>query len=309
MGAYPMLFDESCYFLAVDFDGEHWATDSLAYWNTCRTHQVPAVLERSRSGNGGHIWIFFSEPISAKLARRLGAFLLTETMDERPEVGFQSYDRFFPNQDTMPKGGFGNLIALPLQQASRKLGNSVFVNQELDLYEDQWAFLDSVMKVPRIQIQSIVDEAERTGRVLGIRRVSGDDDNAFALEPWHAPPSRTIESQITPENLPRKLGIVLGDGVYVSKKGIPPQLRNRLLRLAAFQNPEFYRAQAMRLSTHDKPRVVDCSQEGEHFVKLPRGCLDEVLSLFGELKIETEIQDERYSGEPLDIEFVGMALP
>ena len=305
MGVYPMLLDESCYFLAVDFDGEHWSTDALAYWDTCETHQVPAVLERSRSGNGGHIWVFFSEPVSARLARRLGAFLLTQTMDQRPEVGFQSYDRFFPNQDTMPRGGFGNLIALPLQQEPRKIGNSVFINRELDVYEDQWTFLDSVMAMPIKQVQSIVDEAEKTGRVLGIRRVSSNDDEAFALEPWHATPSRTIEAQIESEDLPEQLGIVLGDGVYVPKKGLPSQVRNRLLRLAAFQNPEFYKAQAMRLSTHDRPRVVDCSEDGEHFVRLPRGCLDETLNLLGELKIDSRVQDERYSGKPLN----GMALP
>ena len=115
MGVYPLLPDETCWFLAADFDGVHWAQDALAFLETCRTEEVPAALERSRSGDGGHVWIFFAAPVPARTARRLGAWLVTRTLERRPEVGFASYDRFFPSQDTMPLGGFGNLIALPLQ--------------------------------------------------------------------------------------------------------------------------------------------------------------------------------------------------
>jgi len=134
IGVYPMLLDETCWFLAVDFDKETWKEDSRAYLETCETFNVPAVLERSRSGNGGHIWIFFSEPIPAKLARQLGAFMLTQAMESRPEMGFDSYDRFFPSQDTLPRGGFGNLIALPLQRKPRETGNSLFVDENFNPY-------------------------------------------------------------------------------------------------------------------------------------------------------------------------------
>lgn len=130
-GVYPLLADETCWFLAADFDGESWAADALAYMHTCRARDVPAALERSRSGEGGHVWIFFSEPVPARDARQLGALLLTETMERRPKIGFASYDRFFPSQDTMPTGGFGNLIALPLQRRARERGNSVFVDNDL----------------------------------------------------------------------------------------------------------------------------------------------------------------------------------
>jgi hypothetical protein len=113
-GVYPMLPDETCWFLAADFDKESWAADAVAMIETCKAKGVPAALERSRSGNGAHVWIFFSEPVPARAARQLGAAIMTETMERRPEIGFTSYDRFFPSQDTMPVGGFGNLIALPL---------------------------------------------------------------------------------------------------------------------------------------------------------------------------------------------------
>ena len=155
-GVYPLLPDETCWFLAADFDEESWAADALAVLETCQAKGVPAALERSRSGNGGHVWIFFSEPVSARTARQLGAAMLTETMERRPEIGFASYDRFFPSQDTMPVGGFGNLIALPLQRRARELGNSVFIDQDLRLYDDQWAFLAAR---PRLSAKAVAEEA------------------------------------------------------------------------------------------------------------------------------------------------------
>ena len=114
-GVYPLFFDDTCGFLAVDFDDENWSSDALAFIACCRDCDVPVALERSRSGNGGHVWLFVSEAVAASDARRLGTLLLTRTMNRRPEIGFKSYDRLFPSQDTMPSGGFGNLIALPLQ--------------------------------------------------------------------------------------------------------------------------------------------------------------------------------------------------
>ena len=138
-----MLPDETCWFLAADFDKESWAADAAAMVETCKAKGVPAALERSRSGNGAHVWIFFSEPVPARAARQLGAAIMTETMERRPEIGFASYDRFFPSQDTMPVGGFGNLIALPLQRRAREHGNSVFIDEALRPYDDQWAFLSS----------------------------------------------------------------------------------------------------------------------------------------------------------------------
>ena len=146
-GVYPLLADETCWFLVADLDKQSWAKDAGAFLGTCRAKGVPAALERSRSGNGGHVWIFFSDPVPVAEARKLGALLITETMERHPEIGFDSYDQFFPSQDTMPAGGFGNLIALPLQNAPRQSGNSMFVDDELHPHPDQWAFLSCVKRM------------------------------------------------------------------------------------------------------------------------------------------------------------------
>jgi hypothetical protein len=186
-GVYPLLQDETCWLLAADFDKDSWADDARALLNTCYTRGIAAALERSRSGNGGHVWIFFSEPVPARTARQMGSTLITETMEKRPEIGFTSYDRFFPNQDTMPLGGFGNLIALPLQRKAREIGNSVFVDNELRPYDDQWAYLSSLARLSPDVAFSIADEAELSGRVLSVR-MPVDDEHAD--EPWKMSPSR-----------------------------------------------------------------------------------------------------------------------
>ena len=308
MGVYPMLLDESCRFLAVDFDGKRWSDDANAYLAICARRGVPATLERSRSGNGGHIWLFFDEAVSAGLARRLGALLLTEAMDDRPDLGFRSYDRFFPSQDTLPRGGFGNLIALPLQREPRKAGNTVFVDADLNPFADQWAHLSQLGRITSKQAESLVEQAEKNGRVLGVRTVTPDDDR-FAAAPWNAPPSRRpIEPAVT-EPIPDNLEIVLADRVYIPKEDLPPSIVTRLMRLAAFQNPEFYRAQAMRLPTYGKPRVVACSEDGARFIELPRGCLEEVEALLRGFGIELSIQDQRYPGLPLAVSFQGILRP
>ena len=257
-GVYAMLQDETCFFLAVDFDGEDWQRDAAAFLETCRQLQVPAVLERSRSGNGGHVWRFFEEALPAGLARKLGSHILTETMECRPEIGFRSYDRLFPNQDTLPQGGFGNLIALPLQKHARQRGNTVFLDEQFEPHADQWAFLAAVRRMTRARVEALVRDAESKGRIVGVRVVMPDEENG---DLWTTPPSRRQKEPPISGPLPEELEVVLGDQVYVSKENVPPGLRHRLARLAAFQNPEFYRAQAMRLPTYDKPRIIACAED------------------------------------------------
>jgi superfamily II DNA or RNA helicase len=295
-GVYPLLPDETCWFLAVDFDKENWAADASAFIETCHAKGIPGALERSRSGNGGHVWIFFSEPIAAHTARQLGAAILTETMERRPEIGFGSYDRFFPSQDTMPAGGFGNLVALPLQRRAREAGNSVFIDKELRPYEDQWAFLSSLPRLSADAAKKMVAEAEARGRVLGVQMPVEDEE---ADEPWRMSPSRRREPAPIDGSLPKKINIVLADQIYVDRTALPSAMTARLIRLAAFQNPEFYRAQSMRLSTFDKPRIISCAEFHGRHVGLPRGCLDETVELIRALGSEVEIEDQRSEGVAL----------
>ncbi len=305
-GVYPMLPDETCHFIAMDFDKDSWRDDVLAVMDTCRDQEIPAALERSRSGHGGHVWIFFEEAVPATLARKLGSFVLTETMERRPELGLGSYDRLFPNQDTMPKGGFGNLIALPMQKGPRANGHSVFVDETFTPYPDPWAFLSSIRRLPRGRLETLAQDAESRGRVIGVRFALSPDDEP---EPWNAPPSRRRREPAVPGPLPKEIELILGDQIYLTKESLPPALRNRLLRLSAFQNPEFYRAQAMRLPTYDKPRIIACAEDLPAHLGLPRGCLEEVLALFKELKIEPRINDLRETGSPLDLCFAGTLRP
>ncbi|MEX1127531.1 MAG: DEAD/DEAH box helicase family protein [Vicinamibacterales bacterium] len=305
-GVYPLLQDETCFFLAVDFDKTGWREDGTAFLEACRRLNLPAVLERSRSGRGAHVWFFFEEAIPAALARRLGSHVLTETMEGRPDIGLDSYDRLFPNQDTMPQGGFGNLIALPLQKGPRRQDNSVFLDEHLIPWADQWAFLASVRKIGRAQAERIVQEAERHGRILGVRLPPQDDGDD---EPWTAPPSRRRRESPIVGELPETLELVLGNQIYLAKDGLHPGLRNRVLRLAAFQNPEFYKTQAMRLSTYDKPRVIACAEDHPQHIGLPRGCLDDLRQALTDVGVRTVIRDERYAGRPLDLTFQGELRP
>jgi len=307
VGIYPLLLDETCWFLAVDFDKKTWADDSHAFLDTCRELGVPAVLERSRSGNGGHVWIFFEFAIPASTARKLGCALLTQTMERRHQLGLDSYDRLFPNHDTMPKGGFGNLIALPLQFAPRKSGNSVFIDAELCPYPDQWEFLSTIRRMSTAAAEEIISDAQRNGDLIGVRMSIADDEDS--QDPWAMPPSRKQRERPIKGPLPELVQIVRANLIYIEKQGLPPAMLNRLLRVAAFQNPEFYKAQAMRLPTYAKPRVIACGQDFPKHIALPRGCLSDVLALLRAHHILPDIRDERYAGNPIEAEFDGQLRP
>lgn len=298
LGVYPLLSDDSCHFLAADFDEADWREDAKAFMQSCRELDIPAALEISRSGNGAHVWIFFAEPVPAREARQLGAALISHTCDRTWQLSLASYDRLFPNQDTMPKGGFGNLIALPLQKQPRELGRSVFVDECLKPYPDQWAFLDSIRPMPCRDLEDAILRASGGRHPLDVAFATEEEDS----KPWQRPspvPTRIAGS------LPDSLTMVLANQIFIAKAVLPQPLANRLIRLAAFQNPEFYKAQSMRLPVWNKSRLIGCAENYPQHIGLPRGCLDAVLDLLEENEIRPEIQDERLAGRRVTTKFTG----
>ena len=303
VGIYPMLPAETCRLLVVDFDKDGWKEDARAFLGICRNRGVPAALERSRSGKGGHVWVFFTEDVSARTARQMGAALITETMATRPSMGLDSYDRLFPSQDNIPKGGFGNLIALPLQRGPAQNGNSLFVDDDLRVYSDQWAFLSSLQRMSIDRVQQLAQEARDGGRIIGVRPVALDDDQD---DPWALPPSRRRRvARNHNDSVPSSIHVVLSDEIYVPKANLPPSLLNEVVRVAAFQNPEFYRAQAMRLPVYGKPRVIGCASDTGKYIGLPRGCLDDLESLMSAWGIELSVDDQRFAGNNISVKFEG----
>ena len=295
VGLYPLRRGDDCHLLAIDFDEQDWQQDCTAIREVCETFGLPIALERSRSGNGAHAWFFFMEPLTAALARKFGSALLTCAMSRRHELTFKSYDRFFPNQDTLPKGGFGNLIALPLQKSARDQGNSVFVNERFSPYEDQWDFMAGIRRLSGEEIVRLIPRLS-PGNELGTLRKDDEED----ARPWE-----TERTQWSGSDFPETVRLVKANMLYIEKAGISQQGLNRLKRLAAFRNPEFYKAQALRLPTYDKPRIISCSDETPEYLCLPRGCEADARSLLDEAGVKAAWSDLTCSGKRINVAFRG----
>ena len=295
IGVYPMNLDETCHFLAIDFDKEGWKKDISVIRDTCSQFEIPVAIERSQSGNGCHAWFFFDQKIPAVSARKLGTSLLTHSMGKRHEISFKSYDRLFPNQDTMPKGGFGNLIALPFQKIARDNDNSVFINENFKPYPDQWQFLSGIQKLNEKNMTSFITKLTR-GDDLGLLK-----NEASESKPW-------VKQSIglKKNDFPKTVQIVTSGMLYVEKKGLSQKALNTLKRSAAFKNPEFYKAQAMRLPTFGKPRVISCSDDHENYLALPRGCEDDINSLLKRKNVTLIQKDESNPGKTINVEFRGV---
>ncbi len=298
IGVYPLLTDDRCYLLAADFDDDGWQEDAKAFMQSCRELEIPAALEISRSGNGAHVWIFFAEPVPAREARQLGAALISHTCNRTRQLSLSSYDRLFPNQDTMPNGGFGNLIALPLQKQPRNLGRSLFVDDDLKPFSDQWAFLASVQPMSLGDLEVAILRSCNGHHPLDVAFISEEEERM----PWQRP--SPVSARIAGP-LPASLPLVLANQVFIAKSDLPQPLANRLVRLAAFQNPEFYKAQAMRRSVWNMPRIIGCAENFPRHIGLPRGCLDAVLDLLQENNIRPVSQDERLTGRKVTVQFTG----
>ncbi len=293
VGIYPLLNDNACLFLACDFDKAGWLPDAAAYLEVCKRYNIPAYLERSRSGNGGHVWIFFSSPVSAAFARQLGMRLLRETMDSRGDLDLGSYDRFFPNQDFVPKGGFGNLIALPLQKKCRSLGNSEFLDTssaQLRSWPDQWAFLSHVRRITPGQLDALLEVVPP----LAVGLSAGARPTAAILA--HHPAPETIRC-------------VLGGVLSVEKSAIPPWLLSQIKHLASLHNPEFHKREKMRFSTFQTPRFIRCYDEDLSHLHLPRGLSKQVEKLAKSAGSRLVIADQRLKPENLALSFQGSLKP
>jgi hypothetical protein len=299
MGVYPLLQNDTCWFLAVDFDGDQWQRDAAAFSGVCRENGVPPLLERSRSGNGAHAWFFFAVPIEAALARGFASALLTRTMFKRHEISLRSYDRLFPNQDTLPRGGFGNLIALPLQRGPREEGNTVFLQDDLTPAPDQWASLATLRRLSRSQLEDLVKEHGETQSPAGGRRAKPEGARG---KPRSGSADAAAPREIAD---PSPIPLVLSKSVAIPKSSLSSPLVKSLKDLATFGNPEYFQRQRMRLSVARTPRVIACFGEDDTTLTLPRGCLDEANILLREAGYPVTVVDSRNPVTPISLTFSG----
>lgn len=297
---YPMLEDDTTRLLAADFDEASWQADVAALRETCVEYHLTPAVERSRSGNGAHVWFFFSQPVPAADARKLGSGLLTQTMARRHELSFASYDRLFPAQDTLPKGGFGNLIALPFQGKAQENGNTLFVDAQFSPYPDQWAFLSSLPKIAPEQLTEYLSKLCTDGGDTGPLLDTGEQ------KPW---PGKRERRHLNKTDFPRQVRLMISNLIYVDKQGFSQAALNAVKRLAAFRNPEFYKKQAMRLRIYDTPRILDCSYEDESFLGIPRGCMDSLAELLEAQEVPFSLEDRRNAGRSIDVSFLGTLRP
>ena len=297
VGLYAIMPDNNCSFLCTDFDDKNckhgYKDDVLAFVGVCRDWQIPYAIERSRSGNGAHVWIFFEEPLPAFKARRLGNAILTEAMNRDGRMSFNSYDRFFPNQDRMPEGGFGNLVALPLQGQARKNLNSVFVDDDFLAYKDQWTFLYNIKKLREDDVDKLLS--------MHVNEEFGALSTSSESKPWVIP----TPQDITKADFYSTMEIVKADKIYIPLKSISAKVLNHLKRIAAFKNPEFYSKQALRLSTYSVPRIISCFDITDEYLAMPRGCEDAILSFLNDNNVKYSITDETSHGKKISVTFTG----
>lgn len=287
--------------LVIDFDKADWKEATNAVRLVAKRQGINAAVERSRSGNGAHIWFFFLEPISAKAAREFGSCLITEAAAHNKTITFEAFDRMLPAQDTIPDGGFGNLIALPFQGKAQREGNSVFVDEQFEPFPDQWLYLSQVQLIPRSTVHNLIETIG--GNPHGLATVTvANKTKRYAQKPRKRPP-------LTSRDFPSSLPVIQADMLYIPEKSLSPAAQMEIRGLATFANPEFYRAQSMHQSVFGKPRLIDLSELRDGYVAIPRGCKTQLEQLVQETGVTAHYSDERKSGNPIGMAFKGALRP
>ena len=317
IGLYPLMPGNLCRFLSFDFDNhkenekksssqiENWKADVLTVKTVCSSLEIPCYIEISRSGNGAHLWIFFSENISAKLARNFGTAILKLAMQNRHSISFESFDRIFPNQDEIPKGGYGNLIALPLQGKAVKQGHSVFVNDNFLPYDDQWQFLSSVQKIDEKLLRKTLSQIEKSIPDF-IEKDEGENLTTKVDDiKTSSTPAENKKSVLSSKDFTDKVHLILSNCIQIQKSGISENALSLLRRTAVFMNPEYFKNLKMHLPLYKIPRYIDCSKQNDNFLLLPRGNLIKVLEILKSANVEYELKDERETGIKINISFNG----
>ena len=295
IGIYPMLDDETCYFLALDFDDKknelNIKEDVLAFASVCDKYNIPISLERSRSGKGIHAWLFFKDRIKAITARKLGSLLLSKTMEIRDNLSIESFDRMFPNQDNLPTGGYGNLIALPFQNEPAKYGNTIFIDRNFIGYKDQINYLSNIKKLSE-------DEVFNCIKILSNETIDISHEDLNIKEEIKNKKKNNFK-------FPKSINVILEDMIYIDKTELSAAVKNSFRRLASFANPEFYKRQKMRMSVYNIPMVIDCSKEDDKYLKLPRGTFEYLCDLCNDQNVKIKIKDKRNKGNIIDVKFNG----
>ncbi len=295
VGLYVLDADSKTHVLVLDFDDEGWKAAVQAVRAAAHARGIEVHVERSRSGNGAHVWFFFETAISAKLARAFGNALIEEAMMLSNSLGFDAFDRMFPAQDTIPDGGFGNLIAAPFQGRAQRCGNSIFIDENFEPYPDQWLYLSRVKKLSEQTVQTIASFAAD----------GAPGSSTSKSEPRKRKPSAPLSL----DDFPKPLVITEADMIYVLEQGLSPKAAHRIKRMAAFANPEFYKRQALHRSVYGTPRIAYLGESRDGFIALPRGSKHALLGMLNELQVEYLMQDERQVGSHIAVAFTGALRP
>ena len=309
IGVYPLFSDGTCRFLVFDFDNhekgaekkdfankdDSWHDEVDALRMICRQNGIEALVERSRSGRGAHVWIFFQKPIAAATARNFGLLLLDKGLKSINLKSFRYYDRMYPSQDATNR--IGNLIALPLQGQALKKGNSAFVDENWNAYSDQWGHLLYTRKLSQDEIEKAVDKWQLE---LSMQHGAADFLNSKnRLKPWKR------HDAFAAADVTGKLHIVLADGIYIDALNLKPYLQNQIRCMAAFDNPVFYKNKRLGYSNYYNFSTVYLGEDTEGYIKFPRGLFENIIAECKKAKINYDIEDHREKGRPIRVSFNG----